>query len=464
MSSIEFIKEHYEDLLEILDCVNVGIYISDGKGNTLLLNTESEKPGGMSRKELKDINMKDLIEMGYVTDSSILRAINSHKEENIIQELGDGGQLFITGTPLFRNGELELVICTERDITETIKLKALLKEKEENEKKYVTELEYHRKREIEAEGAIIADSYEMKLVIEKAIRIARLDTTVLLTGESGTGKEIIANLIYKNSNRFEKPFIKVNCAAIPETLMESEFFGYEKGAFTGASEQGKKGFFELANEGTLFLDEIGELSIPMQSKLLRALQEKEIMRVGGNTVFPINVRIISATNVNLRKAIEEGKFREDLYYRLNIIPIDIPPLRTRKSDINRLAQYFVNKFNKEYKMSKEMAYDAIESLEEYDWPGNVRELKNVIERIIVGYDGSKITKFQVQRHLYNNMYDEEQWSDQFAGTLDEIMNEYERKILSIMIGKYHNASEVARQLQVNKSTISRKLKKYNISR
>jgi TyrR family helix-turn-helix protein len=246
--------------------------------------------------------------------------------------------------------------------------------------------------------------------------------------------------------------------------MESEFFGYEKGAFTGASEQGKKGFFELANEGTLFLDEIGELSIPMQSKLLRALQEKEIMRVGGNTVFPINVRIISATNVNLRKAIEEGKFREDLYYRLNIIPIDIPPLRTRKSDINRLAQYFVNKFNKEYKMSKEMAYDAIESLEEYDWPGNVRELKNVIERIIVGYDGSKITKFQVQRHLYNNMYDEEQWSDQFAGTLDEIMNEYERKILSIMIGKYHNASEVARQLQVNKSTISRKLKKYNISR
>lgn len=428
MSSIEFIEEHYEDLLEILDCVNVGIYISDGKGNTLLLNTESEKTGGMSRKELKGLNMKDLIEMGYVTDSSILRAINSHKEENIIQELGDGGQLFITGTPLFRNGELELVICTERDITETIKLKELLKEKEENEKKYVTELEYHRKREIEAEGEIIADSYEMKLVIEKAIRIARLDTTVLLTGESGTGKEIIANLIYKNSNRFEKPFIKVNCAAIPETLMESEFFGYEKGAFTGASEQGKKGFFELANEGTLFLDEIGELSIPMQSKLLRVLQEKEIMRIGGKETIPIDVRIIAATNINLKKAIEEGKFRDDLYYRLNIIPIDIPPLRERKEDIGKLTRYFVEKFNREYKLNKNISDDVIELLEAYHWPGNVRELKNIIERVVVGFDGPNITRFQVQRQLINDRPEEIDIAEtEHTGSLKEIMDDYEKK-------------------------------------
>lgn len=456
------IKEHYEELLEILDCIKVGIYITDGSGNTLLVNTESEKTGGLSREELIGKNMKELIEIGYVEESSIHKVMKSHKEESIIQSLGDGGQVYITGVPLLKNNKLDLVVCTERDITETNNLRELLKETEEIAEKYETELEYHREREVNAEGEIISESFAMWTVTEKALRIARLDTTVLLTGESGTGKELIANLIYKNSRRNKEAFIKVNCAAIPENLLESEFFGYEEGSFSGASKQGKIGIFELANRGTLFLDEIGEMPVQMQSKLLRALQEKEIMKVGGKETIPIDIRIITATNTNLKKAIEKGKFREDLYYRLNILPIDIPPLRERKEDIDKLARHFVDKFNRDYKLNKDISDDAIELLESYQWPGNVRELRNVIERIAVGFDGPHINRFQVQRQLFNDKPAEYKADSEITGTLEELMNAYEKEILSEVMGKCSNASEAARILNVNKSTISRKLAKYRI--
>lgn len=459
----KLIKEHYDELLEILDCIKVGIYITDGNGNTVMLNKESEKTGGMTREELLGKNMRELIKIGYVEESSALKVIKSHREENIIQNLGDGGQLYITGVPLIKNDRLDLVVCTERDITEIIILRELLKEKEEIAEKYETELEYRREREINSEGEIIADSRAMRTVIEKALRIARLDTTVLLTGESGTGKELVANLIYKNSLRKKQPFIKVNCAAVPGNLLESEFFGYEEGSFTGASRQGKIGIFELANRGTLFLDEIGEIPIQMQSKLLRVLQEKEIMRIGGKETIPIDVRIIAATNINLKKAIEEGKFRDDLYYRLNIIPIDIPPLRERKEDIGKLTRYFVEKFNREYKLNKNISDDVIELLEAYHWPGNVRELKNIIERVVVGFDGPNITRFQVRRQLINDRPEEIDIAEtEHTGSLKEIMDDYEKRILIDYMRKYNNASEVARILKVNKSTISRKLSKYNI--
>ena len=195
------IRDHYEELLEILDCIKVGIYIADGNGNTMLLNKESEKTGGMTRDELIGKNMTELVDIGYVTDSSVLKVMKTHNEENIIQELGEGGQLFISGVPLIKQGKIDLVVCTERDITETINLKELLKETEEIAEKYEVELEYHRKRNLDADGEIIFKSFEMKSIMEKALRISRLDTTVLLTGESGTGKELIATLIFKNSHR-----------------------------------------------------------------------------------------------------------------------------------------------------------------------------------------------------------------------------------------------------------------------
>jgi len=461
MTGHKLIVNHYNELLEILDCIKVGIYITDGNGNTLLLNKESEKTGGLSREELRGKNMKELVEMGYIEESSVIKVMKSHTEENIIQKLGEGGQLYITGVPLIKDGKLDLVVCTERDITETINLKELLKETEKIAEKYESELEYFRKKSLDDDGEIVCESFEMREVLEKAMRIAQLDTTVLLTGESGTGKELIANIIFKNSCRKEKSFIKINCAAVPENLLESEFFGYEKGAFTGADKNGKIGIFELAKGGTLFLDEIGDLPIKMQSKLLRVLQEREIFRIGGKENIPIDVRIIAATNIDLKKAIHEGRFREDLYYRLNIIPIDIPPLRIRKSDIRQLAFHFVKKFNKIYKMEKVIMNDAVKALENYDWPGNVRELSNVIERIMVGYDGSIITKFQVERQLPHREKLGEKLFNQYNGTLQEIMALFEKELLTDLLSR-NNASEVARLLHVNKSTISRKIKKYGI--
>lgn len=463
MSVIDLMKEHYNDLLEVLDCIKVGIYIADSTGKTLLVNKESEKTGGLSREELIGRNMRELIEIGYIAESSILRALESGHEEDIIQKLGEGGQLYISGVPLFKHGEIEIVVCTERDITETINLKELLKKQEVIAEQYETELEYFRKKILSSDGDIVSKSIEMQRVIDIAHRVSPLDTTVLLTGESGTGKELIANYIYRNSSRQDRPYIKVNCAAIPETLLESEFFGYEKGSFTGADKAGRKGTFELAQNGTLFLDEIGDLPIQMQSKLLRVLQEKEIKRIGGKETIPIDVRIIAATNVDLKKAMENGLFRKDLYYRLNIIPIDIPPLRMRKDDIEGLAMHFIDKFNKEYGLNKGIQYEAVELLKSYNWPGNARELSNVIERIMVGFDGDHISKFQIQRQLSHEECIGTIKRQDLNGSWDSIMTAFEKSVLEEFLAKYHTAANVARALDVNKSTISRKCKKHSIA-
>jgi PAS domain S-box-containing protein len=457
----KLLKEHYQELQEILDCISVGIYITDGTGKTLFLNRESEKTGGLTKEEVVGKPMEELIRIGYVTESSALTSIKTKKEKNIIQELGDGGQLYISGVPLIKNDNVELVVCTERDITETIGLKELLKEKEEIAGKYEVELEYLRKQSLTPEDNIVAESFEMKNLVEKTRRIAGIDITVLLTGESGTGKELFANLIYQHSGRSSKPFIKVNCAAIPESLMESEFFGYEKGAFTGADKEGKIGIFELANGGTLFLDEIGELPFQMQSKLLRALQEKEIMRIGGKETVSVDVRIIASTNKNLERATKEGKFREDLFYRLNVMPIEIPPLRKRKEDIPKLAVFFLNKFNQEYRMDKVITADAIQELENYSWPGNVRELQSIIERMMVSLEGRSLNKFQVLKQLgFHGRALPEAGSS--TGTLQELLEAFEKSILQDQMAKSKNSAAVARELGVNKSTISRKLKKYGI--
>lgn len=223
----------------------------------------------------------------------------------------------------------------------------------------------------------------MYQALSTALAVAPTDASVLITGESGTGKEVITNQLYQASSRFNKPFLKINCAAIPETLMESELFGYVPGAFTGASKNGKTGIFEMANSGTLMLDEIGEMSMPMQTKLLRVLQNHEVTKVGSSKAIPIDVRIIAATNRNLLECIKEKTFREDLYYRLNVVPISLAPLRERKEDIDVLVHHFLDVFNKKYNKQVEIYSDALHLMTAYNWPGNIRELENVIERLVV---------------------------------------------------------------------------------
>ncbi len=458
----EFITKNYRELSEILNCIKVGIYITDEDGNTLLLNDESCKTGTLTREEVLGKNMRDLVKIGYVENSSSLKAIESGVEENLIQNLGDGGKIYVTGTPLYSDGSISLVVCTERDITETLNLRDLLEEESQKTEKHKKEIEYLKMQNIKMWGNLIAVDEISKITAQKALRIAKLNTTVLLTGESGTGKEVYANFIYQNSTRVGKPFIKVNCAAIPENLLESEMFGYEKGAFTGADKNGKTGLFELANHGTIFLDEIGDISIHLQSKLLRVLQEKEIMRVGGEKTISLDIRLIAATNRDLVREIEQGRFREDLFYRINIIPIELKPLREKKKDIKALGKYFVERFNIEYKLNKVITADAIEALQGYDWPGNIRELENVIERLMISFDGNKINKSQVETAIGVKINSDINDTDIEGKSLEELMDSFEGKVLAKMLEKYKKPCSVARQLKMNKSTLSRKLKKHGI--
>jgi len=288
-----------------------------------------------------------------------------------------------------------------------------------------------------------------------------VDSTVLLVGESGVGKEVFAQAIHEFSQRKNEPFIRVNCGALPESLIESELFGYEKGAFTGADQKGKPGMFEMAHKGSIFLDEITELPYNMQVKLLRVLQEKEIMRVGGTRTIPVDVRIIVATNQNMKELVKNQKFREDLYYRLYVVPIDIPPLRKRIADIIPLAIHFLKEFNRMYGLEKSINRDALHMLEGYSWPGNVRELQNVIERLVVKTRADSIGTQDVIPNLFK---EEPIVRENKAVVLDimplkEAAEEVENQLISLALKKYGTAARVAKILGVSPATVSRRMQR-----
>ena len=464
MSASKFLTQNYSEILALLNCLKVGVFITDGDANTLMVNDASCSTGGLTREETEGKNMRELEEIGFTEDTIIWKVLDSGREQTHIEKLGDGGQVFVTGTPMFENGKVDLVICTERNITETQKLKELLDESNRENKSIVEEsLRIRKKLYYGTDDEIIAADEKSKLLLEQANRFASQDTTVLLTGESGTGKEVYAKYLHKHSNRGDKMCIGINCAAIPDNLHEREFFGYEQGAFTGADKHGKNGFFEAADGGTLFLDEIGELPVYMQAKLLRAIQEKEIIRVGGTKVTKVDVRLIVATNKELKESVAKGEFREDLYYRLSVIPLNIPPLRDRKDDIGAMAIHFINEFNETYRRKKVITEDAIGALVEYEWPGNVRELRNVIERAVISFEGDIIRKFQIERILGVPVRNNEIIEDMIKGrSLAELVQDYEKNILAAMVEKYEKDADIARNLKVNKATLSRKLKKYGV--
>jgi len=299
----------------------------------------------------------------------------------------------------------------------------------------------------------------MRQVYEHIAQVAHTNTTVLVRGESGTGKELIAHAIHYNSPRAQKPFIKVNCAALPETLIESELFGYEKGAFTGADAL-KKGRFELAQGGTLFLDEIGEMNVSTQVKLLRVLQEKEFERLGGTGTVRVNVRLIAGTNKDLEKAMAQGKFREDLYYRLNVFAIFVPPLRERKSDLLLLADHFLQKYAREHKKDiRRISTPAIDMLTAYHWPGNVRELENVIERAVLVCD----THVVHGHHLPPTLQTAQASGTVTTLSLSEAIAAYEKDIvLDALKTTRGNRAKAARLLSTTERIINYKVRKYGI--
>ncbi|NNU84424.1 sigma-54-dependent transcriptional regulator [Geobacillus sp. BMUD] len=316
---------------------------------------------------------------------------------------------------------------------------------------------------------IVGESEEMKVAIEQAKLAAKTPATILLRGESGTGKELFAHAIHNASDRKYNKFIRVNCAAIPETLLESELFGYEEGAFSGARRGGKRGLFEEANNGSIFLDEIGELSASTQAKLLRVLQEREIVRVGGTKPIPINVRVIAATNVNLEKAIAEGAFREDLYYRLNRMPIYIPPLRARKEDIPALCRHLIQKLNQDYGRNVEGVTDeAMARLLAYDWPGNVRELENVLGRAMifmkfheVMIDATHLPPLAAPSAAPAHRVE----TEEEIRPLEEMMGQYEAGLIEQALRRHHgNKTAAARALGISVRNLYYKLEKYGLDK
>ncbi|MDI3310732.1 MAG: sigma 54-interacting transcriptional regulator [Thermoanaerobacterium sp.] len=296
---------------------------------------------------------------------------------------------------------------------------------------------------------------------KKVLKIAKVNLNVLIEGESGVGKELFAQSIHNESDRSNYPFVSVNCSAIPETLFEAELFGYEDGSFTGAKKGGKMGKFELANGGTVFLDEIGDMPLQLQAKLLRVIQEKEIVRIGGNIPISIDVRIISATHKNLKQMVSDGTFREDLYYRLNILSLVIPPLRERRDDIPILAESFVEDFYKETGIFKKLSNEVLESLKVYEWPGNVRELKNVIDKLCVNSEKVQIDIGDLQEFLGHN-FGKNKITDRHHD-LNALVKEYEKKIiLKVLKECNNNKSKAARELNIPRITLYRKIKEYNL--
>ena len=295
------------------------------------------------------------------------------------------------------------------------------------------------------------------------IKVAKVDSTVLITGETGVGKEVIANMIHKTSLRSEQQFVRINCTTLPDHLLESELFGYERGAFTGALKEGKPGLIEIADQGTILLDEIADLPFIIQGKLLRFLQEQEIYKLGSIKPLKLNVRVIAATNRDLQEMVLGGKFRKDLFYRLSVIPISVPPLRERPLDIEPLIDHFLTKYNSKYWLAKKLAPEIRKMLIEYSWPGNVRELGNLMERLIVTTDGDLINFVDLPKVYQENLnknYDNNLNIDSEIIELREARNLFEKNYILKALKKYKSIRRTAKVLGVDHSTIVRKLKQY----
>jgi PAS domain S-box-containing protein len=441
----------------VLDSSYDGIYITDGNAVTLRVNKAYERITGISATKIIGKTTAYLEKQGLISKSCSLIALENKKVTTIQQKLATGKVVLVTATPIFDDlGDVEMIVANVRDITELIKLREAIQKKDKKVDDFNSEI-HKLKEALNKKNAIIARDANVKKLLISADRIASHDTTVLISGETGTGKEVFAEYIHNNSSRKNKKLVKVNCGAIPETLIESELFGYEKGAFTGANNKGKIGLFEEANGGTIFLDEIGELPMSMQAKLLRVIQEREIQRIGGVETTKIDVRIITATNKNLAHMSDMGDFRKDLFYRLNIIPLEIPPLRLRRDDIVPLVDSFKEKLNEKYSGNKKFSKEVYEIFLKYNWPGNIRELKNVVERIYVMSN----TDFMDIEDVPNEVYKEKNKnSSSDSMSLKEAVSDLEYKMLCKAFAKHGNVRCAAKELEIDASTFVRKRQKY----
>jgi PAS domain S-box-containing protein len=434
-----------------------GIFITDGKGVVLRLNKAYERITGIKAKEIIGKDMQTLVKEKYYDQSVTLLVMEKLCSVTINQIVKGNHKILVTGNPIFdKNHQLHRVVTNVRDVTDLVTLQDQLIKTQEQTLKYQAELSHLRSMQIK-DTEMVFCSKAVNKVVELAIKVADVDSTVLITGESGTGKELIAKLIHRQGKGMAKPFIRINCGAIPEQLLESELFGYEGGAFTGAKREGKPGLFELAHNGTMFLDEIGELPLALQVKLLRAIQDREIVRVGGTKTTPVNVRIIAATNRDLAKMVQGGTFREDLFYRLMVIPIHLPSLRDRKEDIPLLVMHFVENFNKHFGYHKVISPEVIDKLASYSWPGNVRELENVIERMMVTANDDELKVGLLPEVIYKKVY-----LPKRGTPLKQAVEQTEAYLLAETYKDNPSWKKVAAILGVDRTTALRKATRYGL--
>jgi PAS domain S-box-containing protein len=438
------------------------IYITDSKGKTLRTNSAIERITSIPKKYYIGKNVNELVNRGILKESVTFKVLKQKKPVSIIQEGFAGKETMITGSPVFNAaGEVEKIVTNIRDLSELNALRNELEKMRKLNKQYQEELEKLKGKQ--NNNGVVLQSHTMRDLYDMAERIANVDATVLILGETGVGKDVLARHIYRSSSRYKKgEFVKVNCGAIPHELLESELFGYEAGAFTGANRLGKAGMFELADKGVLFLDEVGELPLPLQVKLLRALQEKQIQRIGSTKLKDVDVRVIAATNRNLKEMVGEGKFREDLFYRLNVLPLYIPPLRERRDDILPLIYYYLDKLNNKYSLSKKFSQEVKDFFYHYDWPGNVRELANLVERLILIVTSEIITIKDLPEEYKLVKKKEKTSSSTKVMTLKEVVEIAERKVLAAALEKFSSTYRIAEVLGTSQPTIVRKLKKYNL--
>ncbi|MBA4548530.1 sigma-54-dependent transcriptional regulator [Thermoactinomyces intermedius] len=450
-SLLQAIIDSSEDAISVVDTNGMGILINPAYTRLTGLKPEDiiGKPADTDISEGESMHMKVLRTKKPVRGVQL--KVGPHRKE-----------VLVNVAPIMMEGELKGSVGIIHDVSEIKRLNR--------------DLERARRiiRNLEAKYTfddIIGSSETMKYSIEQARQAAETRATVLLRGESGTGKELFAHAIHNASDRKYNQFVRVNCAALSESLLESELFGYEEGAFTGARRGGKKGLFEEANGGTIFLDEIGELKPSTQAKLLRVLQEKEVLRVGGTKSIPIDVRVIAATNVYLEKAIQEKRFREDLYYRLNVLPIHIPPLRMRKEDLVDLARHLIKKFNQEYGRNvEEIDLEAIQTLHQYSWPGNVRELENVLGRAMINMEFNErvmkkkhLPPLDLSRAKEGQDLNGRLESDTDIQPLKDVIQQFEKNYLKKVYEKTNkNKTETAKALGISVRSLYYKLEKYDL--
>lgn len=463
------IPNKYKDLIEDMIFQNpfIGITITDGEGTCLVVNDAQTRITGMPKEVFLGKKLQNSVAERLLSNSSTKEILDTKGEVNLHQVTAKGKSYEVKGFPVFDDdGNIIYTISYLLDVTEGELFKKMVRNLKDDNERVVDKIKDLLKSG-KTVGGTIYYGPKMREVVETAKKVAVSDATVLIVGPSGSGKELIADLIHDSSNRRDKPFIKLNCAAIPEQLLESELFGYEEGAFTGSSRNGHAGIFESANGGSLLLDEIGEMPLNLQSKILRILQDKQVRRIGCDKFIKVDVRIIASTNAPLEELIERKEFREDLYYRLNVIEIHTPSLSERSEDVPVLIAYFLNKFNNKYGMKKQLADDTVMYLTSREYKGNIRELKNVIERLVLQSRKNIINvedAITILQHNHSICITENVhgFRPKGAESLPEMLEEYEKNILKDYIKTFGKLDIVSKELKIDRSTISRKIKKYGL--